>query len=243
MQHMIQLWYIIVYYGSLLLFITITILFNGFAFLLHLLFRDAKWISNFIKYLFHYILSMYFRIIKSSNIIKIEFISEKLIQKNTPLIIISNHPSMIDVFLLLEKIPNASCFFKANMHSLILTERLANILGFVNNSSGIDGVRLAINEIEKGRSLIIFPEGTRTDHVTRRSPLKSAYAFASIKCNTPLAVLKILTNSNALCKGHNFRVPPTLPIRVKIEVIEIVFPERFSSIRELHSYATKLLSV
>lgn len=240
MSKLVQLWHIFIYYISLCLFAFFVILFNGFSYILSFLFNKKMWTAPLLRFFFNRILILYFSFLRSTKILIPEFSTSESLLDKQPLIIIANHPSMIDVFLLLEKIPNASCFFKGKLNSFILTERLANLLGFINNSTGIDGVHAALTELEKGRSLIIFPEGTRTVNGTQSNQLKSAYAFASIKSQLPLAVLRIETNSNALCKGHDIRVPPLLPIRVKVKLVAMVFPDKFGSVRELHSHVTTL---
>jgi 1-acyl-sn-glycerol-3-phosphate acyltransferase len=76
-------------------------------------------------------------------------------------IIIANHPSLLDVVMLLSLIPNADCVVNAYLSHNILSVVVKQmyILASLNFT---DLLQACIDSLHKGNCLIIFPEGTRT---------------------------------------------------------------------------------
>ena len=76
-------------------------------------------------------------------------------------IIVANHPSLLDVVMLLSLVPNADCIVNAYLkHSI-----LAAIARHIYILSSLDHEKLfraCTESLEQGNCLIIFPEGTRT---------------------------------------------------------------------------------
>jgi 1-acyl-sn-glycerol-3-phosphate acyltransferase len=77
-------------------------------------------------------------------------------------LVIANHPSLIDIVLLIAFVPNAACVVKRaawrNL-SMVMAVRAA---GYVANSPTEWMIEQASALLESGECLIMFPEGTRT---------------------------------------------------------------------------------
>jgi len=90
-------------------------------------------------------------------------INNKNILKNLhSKIIVANHPSLLDVVLLISMIPNADCIVngllgKRNILRIIVNNMyISNELDFAEISNRV------ANSLSKGNNVIIFPEGTRS---------------------------------------------------------------------------------
>ena len=88
------------------------------------------------------------------------------------LLLVPNHPSLIDAFLVLSRVPRAICLMKATISTNIFLGAGAHLAGYVSNRDPHGMFRAAIDAVERGNLLMIFPEGTRT---TRQpvSPMRS----------------------------------------------------------------------
>ena len=76
-------------------------------------------------------------------------------------IIVANHPSLLDVVMLISLIPNADCIVNAYMKRNILTGVVLQL--YILGSDDLDGILRSCSEsLKDGNCLIIFPEGTRT---------------------------------------------------------------------------------
>jgi len=76
-------------------------------------------------------------------------------------IIVANHPSLLDVVMLLSLISNADCIVNASLSRGILRGIVRQL--YILNSLDLEGLMQTCKEsLKLGNCLIIFPEGTRT---------------------------------------------------------------------------------
>jgi len=77
-------------------------------------------------------------------------------------IIVANHPSLLDVVMLLSLIPNADCIVNTSLNRNFIVKGVVRRL-YIPNSLDLDNVlQTCAESLKKGNCLIIFPEGTRT---------------------------------------------------------------------------------
>ena len=78
-------------------------------------------------------------------------------------LVIANHPSLIDVVILISLIPNANCIVKAALWNSRFLGGVMRATGYISNSGDPEKLLSACNKVlESGQSLVVFPEGTRT---------------------------------------------------------------------------------
>ena len=77
-------------------------------------------------------------------------------------IIVANHPSLLDVVMLLSLIPNADCIVNAYLKNNIFLKGLVRQLYILGSLDFEDILRSCSESLRQGNCLIIFPEGTRT---------------------------------------------------------------------------------
>jgi 1-acyl-sn-glycerol-3-phosphate acyltransferase len=76
-------------------------------------------------------------------------------------IVVANHPSLLDVVMLLSLIPNADCIVNPYLNHNILRGVVRQL--YILGSRDIEDIFQACTEsLGQGNCLIIFPEGTRT---------------------------------------------------------------------------------
>jgi 1-acyl-sn-glycerol-3-phosphate acyltransferase len=95
-------------------------------------------------------------------------------------IVVANHPSLLDVVMLLSLIPNADCIVNTRLNRNIIVRGVVRQI-YILNSLGFDELVQACNEsLGQGNCLIIFPEGTRTPRsgkiILRRGAARIAMA-------------------------------------------------------------------
>lgn len=76
-------------------------------------------------------------------------------------LIIANHPSLLDVVFIIALTGDASCVVKGSLWSNPFTAFAVRVANYIGNSSDNMFARCVTN-LQQGHSLIVFPEGTRS---------------------------------------------------------------------------------
>jgi 1-acyl-sn-glycerol-3-phosphate acyltransferase len=153
------------------------------------------------------------------------------------LIFVANHPSMLDALILVARLPRSACIMKAALMKNIFLGAGARMARYIRNDSARGMIRLAVQDLQCGGQLVIFPEGTRT---TRRpiNPFGSAATLIAKLANAPIQAVFIDTDSPYLGKGWPlWRLPP-LPIVFTVRIGErfAPSPDPHALLRQLEHY-------
>ncbi len=127
------------------------------------------------------------------------------------LVVVANHPSMLDAPMLVARLPRCACIMKASLVRNPLVGPSARLARYIHNDSPRSMVRLAVADLHNGGQLLLFPEGTRTTHppVDAFGP---AFTLIAQRAGVPIQTVFIDTDSPYLGKGWPlWRLPP-LPI-------------------------------
>ncbi len=80
----------------------------------------------------------------------------------SPCVIVANHPSFLDVVILLSIIPNANCIVKGTLADTPFVRKIVRALYIPNSLPFREQLEKSTKNIHSGNPLIVFPEGTRT---------------------------------------------------------------------------------
>ena len=77
-------------------------------------------------------------------------------------LILANHPSLLDVLLLIAAVPESNCIVKKSLQQNPFVGSLIRAAGYIPNNENEATLDAATKVLEAGETLMIFPEGTRT---------------------------------------------------------------------------------
>ena len=140
---------------------------------------------------------------------------DELASRPGPMVVVANHPSLLDAVLLISQLPNAVCVMKARlMHNLLLGAG-ARMARYIVNDAPLTMIRSAIAELHDGARLIVFPEGTRTSNPPV-GPCAATAGVIAARARVPVEVVVIEMSSPYLGKHWPLTKPPQLPLRVRV---------------------------
>jgi 1-acyl-sn-glycerol-3-phosphate acyltransferase len=127
-------------------------------------------------------------------------------------LIVANHPTLLDVVLLVSLLPKAQCVVKHQLWRNLFLGPIVRTAGYIRNDLEPEAfIERCRATLTAGNNLIIFPEGTRS---TPGEPLHFQRSFAHVATLTgfDLQPIVITCDPITLVKGQPwYAVPARLP--------------------------------
>ncbi|GAB3246058.1 lysophospholipid acyltransferase family protein [Chitinimonas naiadis] len=174
--------------------------------LLQLLVRHRARQARLARLAVHHAFRLFIELMRVLGLVKyrIEGV-ERLHRKG--LLILANHPTLIDVVFLISRVPDADCVVKASLARNPFTRGPVRATDYICNDSGAGLVEDCIRSVRAGHNLIIFPEGTRTP-VNGQMKLQRGAANIAIRGACDITPVTIRCEPLSLNKGRPWwRVP------------------------------------
>lgn len=115
-------------------------------------------------------------------------------------IIVSTHPSYIDIVILMSIIPHSTCFVAPKLAKNPFFKGMVNLL-FILDTESIDcWLNESCKKLDEGLNVIIFPMGGRHDN-NEHPKIRRGAALIAQKSGKNISVLSLKTDSRFL-QGH-----------------------------------------
>ena len=200
----------------LLLLGLMSLLWNAVALLLHPLLPPATG-RRIGRSMIAHGYRLFWRIAGLSGMLRLEASALDALRDESGLIIVANHPSMLDAVMLVARLPRSACIMKASLLRNPFLGPGARLARYIRNDSAYDMVQGAVKDLQQGGQLVLFPEGTRTTR-TPLNPFHASFAIIAKRAQAPVQAVFIDTVSPYLGKGWDlWRLPP-LPIRFSVRL-------------------------
>jgi 1-acyl-sn-glycerol-3-phosphate acyltransferase len=134
-----------------------------------------------------------------------------------PLILVANHPSLLDVVLIVSRLPHAVCVMKAALMNNILFGSAARLARYIRNDTLLTIILHAREEVHEGAQLLIFPEGTRTTRFPV-DPCTPSTGLIAKRTRIPVQTLLIELSTPYLGKAWPLFRRPTLPLAGRVRL-------------------------
>lgn len=95
-------------------------------------------------------------------LIRVSYEGIDRLRGESPALVIANHPTLIDVVLIIAAMPQADCVVKRAAWQNRFLRGIVAGTGYISNSDGAAFVASCVERLRRGRWLLVFPEGTRS---------------------------------------------------------------------------------
>lgn len=140
-------------------------------------------------------------------------------------VVVANHPTLVDATFVLARMPDAVCIFKPALLRNPAIAPAAILAGYLVGEQGVDTIRAASEAVAAGRSLLVFPEGTRTHRGAALNPLKPGFALIARRSGAPVQILRLRASPELAARGRAWWRLPPLPGWVEITRDELIPPD------------------
>jgi 1-acyl-sn-glycerol-3-phosphate acyltransferase len=136
-----------------------------------------------------------------------------------PALVVANHPSIVDTPLLGAALPQADFIVGPEWLRNSWMRRAIRLAGYLRAEDGAANVRLAAERLRSGRTLVVYPEGSRsTPDGLRRFQRGAAHIALEAGCD--ILPVVIYVKPHVLYGGDSWRDFPTESPRWRVEVGE-----------------------
>lgn len=156
-------------------------------------------------------------------------------------LVIANHPTLIDVVILMSLVPQANCVVKdALWHNHL--QWVMRATGFISNDNGeklLQGCRAAL---ANGDAMIIFPEGSRTVP-GEGLQFKRGVANIAVRTDAPILPVLITCEPLTLIKGDPWYKIAPRTAQITLKVRELLVPAQLLDRYDDKPAAARLLTL
>lgn len=181
----------------------------------------------------------YVRFMELCGLIKLEVRGAEHLQASGQLLI-ANHPSLLDVVYLISLVSNACCLVKKSMWYNPFTISTVRAAAYIRNDNP-ELIPQCSRALDAGDSLIIFPEGTRSQ---QHKPLKFLRGAANIAllAKKDITPISIQVDPPRLMKHHAWYQQSRHTLTVVIECHPPLLIAPYLHTQEIRSRLTRRLT-
>jgi 1-acyl-sn-glycerol-3-phosphate acyltransferase len=174
---------------------------------------------------------------RSCGLMKMDARALDVLREVRGLVVVANHPSMLDALILVARLPRSVCVMKASLMRNAFLGPGARLARYIRNDSPRSMIRLAVNDLKQGGQLVLFPEGTRTTQ-DPLNPFRPGFTAIAKLAEVPIQTVFIDTNSPYLGKGWPIWRVPRFPISYTVRLGQQFPPQADSNaqLRDIEAY-------
>jgi 1-acyl-sn-glycerol-3-phosphate acyltransferase len=171
----------------------------------------------------HWLFRGFVRYMRVVGILQLQTIDAHLLRSSGGQLLVANHPTLLDVVMLGSLVPQLDCVVKRAAWSNPFMRGVVAAAGYIPNDANKSLIDQCAARLRDGRSLLIFPEGTRSPK-GGLGPLRRGASHMAIRSQRPLRPVFIGCDPPSLMRGQPWYDVPTRPMRYTIEVGPAIFP-------------------
>lgn len=110
----------------------------------------------------HRVARLVLRVVLGLRVVRATPFAGDELRRPGPLLIVANHPSLLDTPSLLSMMPEVDLIVEASWAEKPIVRAAISACAYLRNDSGPEMVRQSVARLRAGRRLVIFPEGSRS---------------------------------------------------------------------------------
>lgn len=182
-------------------------------------FSQIQRLQRWARQLLQWLLKIFFTILKFSGLLCLDASAIDALQGQKNLVIIANHPCLMDALFFSSRLPNVVAVMKSAILKNPVFYGAAILAGFIRSDSPRKFMETCKDTIESEAQLLFFPEGTRTK--TREvNVFKGGFALLAKESGVSVQTVFIGANTDFLSKGWPLWRKPKFPLKYQLSLGE-----------------------
>lgn len=139
-------------------------------------------------------------------------------------LVIANHPTLIDVVLLIGLMQRANCVVKQALWKNPFTKGPVQNANYILNAGSEQFMHDCVARLNEKNapSLVIFPEGTRTQKGHTLNDFQRGAANIALRANVPIRPVVVTCTPSTLTKNEKWYHIPDQPFHIHIRVLDAI---------------------
>jgi len=134
-----------------------------------------------------------------------------------PSLVVANHPTLLDAVFVISRMPQADCIVKSDAWRNPFLRHVVRISGYIPNGEGPQVVNTCVERLRAGRSVVLFPEGSRSPEQGLR-PFKRGAAHIALRSGCLITPVFLTCTPPALKKGQPWWAVPDRKLIITMDV-------------------------
>ena len=192
------------------------------------------------QYAIHRAMQVWLRWLRALDIVRVSISGGEALRAH-PVVVIANHPSLIDTPVLLSVMPQGDFIVTDAWATNPFLRRCVQAAGYLRAERGAVMVRDAIERLRAGRNLMVYPEGSRTPPEGLR-PFERGAAHIALRAGCDIVPVAIRVRPRTLMKGQHLTDVPEHCPEWQVEVGEPIRPADYLREGEGNSAAARRIT-
>lgn len=139
-----------------------------------------------------------------------------------PAIVVANHPTWLDVVVLLSLVPSACCIAKSSLWRNPCFWAIVRAAQYVSNADPVALIESGSRQLANGYTVIVFPEGTRSPALGRLHPFSRGFAYMALKADAAILPVVMDCDPPAFTKAQRWYHVPSRVFYMRVKVLDPV---------------------
>ncbi|MCF8467626.1 MAG: 1-acyl-sn-glycerol-3-phosphate acyltransferase [Sneathiella sp.] len=169
-----------------------------------------------VRKVIYYAFRLFVYMLRVGGVIDSRFHDTERLEKCRGVLIVANHPSLLDTVFLMSRMPDVQCIVKYELWDNRYLGGVMRAAGYIRNDGDPEKMLAQCEKaLSRGQNILVFPEGTRS--VPGRA-IKFQRGFANIAMHfkAPIQLVTIRCNPSTLTKGSPWYAIPARQARFDI---------------------------
>jgi 1-acyl-sn-glycerol-3-phosphate acyltransferase len=171
------------------------------------------------RWMIHKCFGAFVRMMELLGIMRLEVEGAEKLRNCRDVLVLANHPTLIDVVVLVSLMPRASCVVKRALFRNPFLRGVVSAADYISNSEAEALIADCSADLRSGSPLLIFPEGTRGKP---GEPLRfqRGAAYIALGSGKPILPVLIYCDPPTLGKTERWYQIPSRPFHVRVQVLD-----------------------
>lgn len=170
------------------------------------------------------VIHLFFRtlvsVLQRIGVMELDVAGVEALRARGPMIVVANHPTYLDVVVLLALLPRACCVVKNAHWRNPCLWGIVRAAEYISNAEPSELIKAGTRQIAAGYTIIMFPEGSRSPAPNRMHAFSRGFAHMALATGAPILPVLIDCDPPAFTKQMRWYDVPARSFRLRLTVLD-----------------------